>query len=173
MRNEITLSAIASELQRNCGDTLAACKAVGVSLIFVNQWRKDDKAVDEQLLEAERVGVQGLYSAAIRRGVEGVTEDVWYKGEVVGAKQVYSDGLLNTLLAAKLQDFKKGADGLGVQVNVQVANLMPRAETYDQWLTMKAQTLTLPPPSDAAIAAPIEAEYSEITPASVFQGIDL
>lgn len=187
MRNETTLNALASELQRNCGDTLAAAKAVGVSLIFVNQWRKDDKQVDEQLTEAERVGTQGLVSAAIQRAVHGVPKGIYYRGLHVTDEMQYSDSLLNTLLAAKLPEFKKGAEGgAGVQVNVNVANLMPRADNYQQWLEMKQQTLAkpveaLPPPSEEAIAAAwimarpdaIDAEYEEILPVPAFAGIDL
>lgn len=171
MRNETTLASLESELQRNCGDILAAAKACGVSLIFVNQWRKDDKTTDARLLEAERVGVQGLVSAAIQRGVHGVEEDVWYKGEAVGTKRVYSDGLLQTLLKAKVPEFAKDGEGAGVNVQVNVANLMPRAASYDQWLEMKAKTLAKP---SAALPAPvddvIEAEYAEVKP---FAGIEL
>lgn len=169
MRNEATLTALCSELQRNCGDELAACKAVGVSLIFVNQWRKDDKEVDKQLREAERVGTQGLVSAAIRRAVHGVEEDVYYKGEVVGQKTNYSDGLLQTLLKAKVPEFAKDGDSAPT-VNVNIANLMPRANSYEQWLAMKDQTL-----APKALPAPVEAEYAVIEDVreSVFAGIDL
>lgn len=182
MRNETTLNAIAVELQRNCGDTLAACKAVGVSLLFVNQWRKDDKAVNETLTEAERVGTQGLVSAAIQRGVHGVEEDVWYKGEIVGSKTNYSDSLLTTLLKAKVPEFAKESEGAGVQVNVNVANIMPRASNYADWLAMKDQTINraLPAPDtdrDASLEAlgrimcepAIDAEFTEVT----FGGIEL
>lgn len=172
MRNEATLNAVATELQRNCGDILAACKAVGVSLVFVNQWRKDDKEADNVLSEAERVGTQGLVSAAIQRAVHGVEKGVYYKGERVDSETVYSDGLLQTLLKAKVPEFAKDGEGAGVQVNVNVANLMPRASNYEQWLEMKAQTLArpteaLPAPVDEAI----EVEYEVVTPE--FAGIDL
>lgn len=189
MRNETTLASLESELQRNCGDILAAAKACGVSLIFVNQWRKDDKTADARLLEAERVGTQGLVSAAIQRGVHGVQEDVWYKGEIVGQKTNYSDSLLTTLLKAKVDEFKKENEGGGVNVQVNVANLMPRANTYEEWLAMKDQTLNkaLPAPTDADRDASLEAlgrimtqppadvidaEYAEV-PANPFAGIDL
>lgn len=163
MRNETTLNAISAELQRNCGDTLAACRAVGVSLIFVRQWRKDDKEVDEQLTEAERVGVQGLYSEAVRRAVKGVQKGIYFKGVRVDEETVYSDGLMNTLLKAKLPEFRDNEGGGGpVNVQVNVANLMPRATSYDQWLEMKQQTLdsaqgTLAPPDEV-----IETEYVEV-----------
>lgn len=179
MRNEITLTALCNELQHNCGDELGACKAVGVSLIFMNQWRKDDKVTDERLTEAARVGTQGLYSAAVRRAVEGVPKGIYYRGERVSTETEYSDSLLNTLLQAKLPEFKKGAEAAAVQVNVNVANLMPRATSYDEWLTMKQQTLSKPAEHDASIAAlgrlmspPIEAEYVEVV-ANPFEGIDL
>lgn len=177
MRTQITLDALTTELQRNCGDILAACKMVGVSLIFVNQWRKDDKKVDEVLVEAERVGTQGLVSAAIQRAVHGTQEDVYYKGEVVGEKTNYSDGLLQTLLKAKVPEFAKENEGGSVQVQVNVANIMPRAKDYTEWLAMKDQTANraLPAPSnndDMVIEAefvPVEREVQE----NAFAGIKL
>lgn len=176
MRNEATLNLLSTELQRNCGDMLAACKAVGVSLIFVNQWRKDDKVADETLREAANVGTQGLVSAAIKRAVVGVEEDVYYKGEIVGQKTVYSDSLLTTLLKAKVPEFDK-SEGGGVNVNVNVANLMPRASSYEQWLEMKARTLE---PSDtgkaaAMLMAPDDVEIIDapFTEVPSFGGIEL
>jgi hypothetical protein len=183
MRNEATLKALADELTRNCGDALAAAKAVGVSLIFMNQWRKDDPKVDAALTEAERVGTQGLVSAAIQRAVHGVDKAVYYKGEVVGHETQYSDSLLTTLLKAKVPEFAKDADG-GVQVNVNVANIMPRATSYEQWLAMKDKTLNkaLPSPDrEEALEAlgrvmcepPIDAEFTDVTPHRAFEGLDL
>lgn len=141
MRTEATLTNICEALQRNCGDTFEACREVGVSLIFLDQWCRDDKIVAERVQEAARVGNMGLVSAAIKRGVHGVEEDVYYKGCVVGTKTNYSDSLLTTLLKAKIPDFHKDSDANPVQVNVQIANIMPRAETYEQWLEMKQQTV--------------------------------
>lgn len=184
MRNETTLAAITTELQRNCGDVLAACRAVGVSLIFVNQWRKDDKEVDAKITEAERVGTQGLVSAAIQRAVHGVEKGVYYKGVCVDHETVYSDGLLQTLLKAKVPEFAKDGDG-GSSVNVQVnvANLMPRATSYEQWLAMKTQTLEPPAPQliDARDAIhtmmsppdTVDAEYVEVPAVREFAGIEL
>jgi len=169
MRNEMTLVALERELQGNCGDELAAAQAVGVSLMFVNQWAKDDEKVAERLREASRLGAQGLLSAAIQRGVHGVRRGVYHKGERVDEEIVYSDSLLTTLLKAKLPEFATDRESSSVNVQVNVANLMPRASSYDEWLVMKQQTLApaLPPPdtSDA-----IEAEYVEVKP---FAGIEL
>ena len=189
MRTQMTLEILKNALQRNCGDILAAAKEAGVSLIFVNQWRADDAEVDAMLTEAERVGVQGLVSAAIQRGVHGYQKGVYYKGVKVDEETVYSDGLLTTLLKAKVPEFQKEAEGGGVNVQVNVANMMPRANTYEEWLAMKDKTLALPKPQgalpdtgrEASLEAlgrimcepgeVIEAEYTEIP--SLFQGIDL
>ena len=189
MRNQTTLNSLQTALQRNCGDVLAAAQEAGVSLIFVNQWRADDPEVDKALTEAERVGTQGLVSAAIKRAVHGYEKGVYYKGEKVDTETVYSDSLLTTLLKAKVPEFAKEAEGGGVNVQVNVANLMPRATSYEQWLAMKDQTLNkaLPAPTDADRDASLEAlgrimtqppadvidaEYVEV-PANPFQGIDL
>jgi hypothetical protein len=169
VRTEFTLTALVDHLQSNCGDMLDACRRVGLSLIFVNQWRKDDKRVNEKLLEAERVGTQGLVSEAIRRGAVGHDEDVYFKGIVVGTRKVFSDGLLTTLLKAKVPEFAKDADGANVNVHVNVANIMPRAENYDAWLAMKHSTLASS--TTQQLPAPVEAEYTEVK--SAFEGVSL
>ena len=163
MRTEVTLDGICRALQENCGDRYEACRAVGVSLIFLDQWERDDEEVAKRVQEAERVGTMGLVSAAIKRGVHGVEEDVYYKGVVVGQKTNYSDSLLTTLLKAKRPEFGKEAEGGGTNVTVNVANIMPRAETYEQWLQMKTVTLATPKPEpeDAVfVEVPDERERS-------------
>lgn len=166
MRTEATLEILESELQRNCGDILAACRSAGVSLVFVEQWRKDDKKVAERLLESERVGTQGLVSAAIQRGVHGVDKGVYYKGELVDTEKVYSDSLLTTLLKAKVPEFAKDAEGGGGGVTVNIANIMPRADNYEQWLSMKQATLAKPLEQIEHIE---DAVFEEVA----FKGIDL
>jgi hypothetical protein len=166
----MTLESLVDRLQSNCGDMLDACRRTGVSLIFVEQWRKDDAKVNERLLEAERVGTQGLVSAAIQRAVAGVDEDVYYRGEVVGVKTNYSDGLLQTLLKAKVPEFAKDSDGAGAHVTVNVANIMPRAENYEQWLAMQSATTKALAKPDPKLEIP-EAQYEEVP--RPFAGISL
>lgn len=171
MRTAKTLTHLEEQLQRNCGDRLAACKYVGVSLVFVNQWCKDDKEVAERLQEAERVGTQGLVSAAIQRAVHGIDEDVYFRGEVVGSKKNYSDGLLQTLLKAKVPEFAKDGENSSSNVTVNIANIMPRADTYEQWLSMKQATLNSPA---AALPSPDEVVHTvEFTEVQPFEGIEI
>lgn len=159
MRTEDTLERICNQITMNCGDRLQACQTVGVSLQFLDLWCKDDPKVAERVQEAERFGVQGLYSAAVQRAVRGVEEDVYYKGDVVGQKIVYSDSLLTTLLKGKLADFKKEDQTAATNVQVNVA-IMPRANNYDEWLQMKAKTIA--PAIEAPKNEPIDAEYREV-----------
>lgn len=175
MRTQAILDELCSRLSENMGDMYSACRAVGVSLQFVNAWRKDDPKTDEAITEACNFGHMGLYSAAVQRAVRGVDRPVWYRGEQVGVETEYSDGLLRRLLDVKLPEFHKDAEGGGTNVTVNIANVMPRAENYEQWLAMRSSTdkklandkaLALAPPDTS-----IEAEFTDVS--SVFQGVEL
>ncbi len=64
------------------------------------KWLKTDKAYQETFQEAKQEAIELLEGEARRRAVQGVEEPVFYKGEVVGAVQKYSDTLLIFLLKA-------------------------------------------------------------------------
>lgn len=171
MRTETTLATLVLHLQSNCGDMLDACGKAGVSMFFVAQWRKDDKKVDEVLKEAEALGVQCLVSAAIHRGVRGVDEDVYYKGVVVGQKKNYSDTLLNSLLKAKVPEFATGEGG-GAHVTVNVANIMPRPDNYEDWLAMKSST-DKHLAEQKLLEQAEDAVFETVEPENIFKGIEL
>jgi hypothetical protein len=178
-RTQAVLDNIVAALQVNCGDLFAACRTNGVSLIFVRQWMKDDKIVADAITEAERVGVMGLQSEAIRRAVEGVDKGVYFKGELVDTEKVYSDGLLQTLLKGRISEtYGKEAEGGGNTFNgpTQI-NIMPRANNYDEWLAMKASTLAqreeMPSlPAPAKVIEYIEAEAIPV-PVNALEGLGL
>lgn len=180
MRTQELLERLVSEMNDNCGDILAAARKCGCSLQFIKAWRKDDRIVDEELAEAERMGTRGLVSAAINRAVHGYEEDVYYKGVVVGQQKKYSDMLLTTLLKAKVDEFKPANEGTP-QVTVNIANLMPRASSYEEWLSMRDATnapkdaQALPAPDNSnVIDVDFKAIETEVEPAPVaFKGISL
>lgn len=150
MRTQDTLSSLIAELTANCGDIYDACRAVGVSPLFLSRWRKDDVKVNEEIEEACRVGTMRLDSIAVQRVAHGTVEDVYYKGEVVGEKRNFHDGLFQTVLKAKLPQVYGGDEGARTVFNgpVQINN-MPRANSYAEWLEMKDATESrraLPPP---------------------------
>lgn len=175
MRNQATLDKLADQLTSNCGDWLSAARTCGVSLQFVQQWMKDDPTTRELLQEAAQVGTQGLVSAAIQRAVHGVEKGVYYKGVKVDTELQYSDTLLTTLLKAKVEEFKQNDAAPAVTVNI--ANLMPRASNYEEWLAMKTSTAAamLPSQMDNPVLPPdnsiTEAEYEVIH--VPFKGISL
>lgn len=188
MRTQATLDALVQALQVNCGDLFDACKRVLVSPVFVRQWMKDDKDVREAITEAERVGALSLQSAAIQRAVHGVEKGVYFKGEKVDTEIQYSDGLLTTLLKGRMPEvYGKEAEGGGNTFNgpTQI-NIMPRANSYDEWLAMKDATLTRRDKLDAADAAaktasiappPVTLEgevvHRLMAPVSPFEGLGL
>lgn len=161
MRTDEKLEELKERLQHNCGDIHEAARYCGVSAHFVYSWMKDDPVANEALNEAKRIGYGAIESELIRRAVKGVEEDIYYKGEVVGYKTVYSDGLLSKLAEAKLPEFnKQESSGANFYGPTQI-NVMPRADTYEEWLAMRDATLNrdqeaLPPPA-------VEAEFSEVT----------
>lgn len=72
---------------------------------------------------------------AVRRAVDGVDKDVYYKGEVVGQERVYSDGLLGKLLEGSKRDKynpKKTAD-TNVHVQVGLAVVPMTNPVLEDW----------------------------------------
>jgi hypothetical protein len=74
------------------------------------RWKKLLPKFSEAWDVAERFYITVLEEEAHRRAVEGIDEDVYFKGEVVGQKRVYSDGLLQTLLKANDRGKYGGGD---------------------------------------------------------------
>ena len=179
MRNQDTLDTIVRYLEGNCGDLLDAARQSGVSLAFLNQWRRDDPETDRIIKEAQLNGVQGLVTEATRRAVHGVPKNVYYRGHHVATDIEYSDTLLTSLLKARVPEFAQPTSAPSVVVNV--ANLMPRASNYEEWLAMKVSTVSR---NDAPpIPLITDAEYTPITSndpfkasepsSSAWKGIDL
>ncbi len=67
---------------------------------FHYQWLKHDEAYAAAFAAAEEQAIEMLEEEARRRAHDGVTEDVYYLGKVVGHVQKYSDTLLIFLLKA-------------------------------------------------------------------------
>lgn len=165
MRTDEKLAELCERLHVNCGDIHEAARWCGVSPAFVFAWIKEDKVAADAMDEARRVGYSGLESEAIRRAVKGVEEDVWYRGEQVGTKVVYSDGLLTKIMEAKLPEYSKKEGGNTFNGPTQI-NIMPRAESYEEWLGMRDITLARRDEdgNQPALPAPIEGEYVDVTP---------
>lgn len=166
MRTEETLEALEAALTGNCGDFYGACKEVGVSPAFVKRWQGDDPKVEERVKNASEVGALGLEHEAIRRAVHGVKERIYYKGVKVGSKQNYSDSLLQTLLKKRIKTvYGDDPNTTNVNINQQIA-IVPRANSYEEWLEMARLTENrqLPAPAEDLLSDAIDAEFTTVLP---------
>lgn len=174
MRTDENLQTLCDSLRTSYGDFHASCRKAGLSVDFVCNWIKDDSIAAEQIQEAQRVGYMGLESVAIQRGAHGVEEDVYFKGQVVGQKRVYSDSLLSKVMDARIPAYKKGDAANSNTFNgpTQI-NIMPRAENFDQWLEMKNATLKQRAADKLALSAPtkvpdiLQGDYVHVTDAQL------
>jgi hypothetical protein len=55
-----------------------------------------------------------------RRAIDGVDEDVFYKGEWIASKRVYSDTLLSKMAEAALPEYKKQAEQPQAAISIQI-----------------------------------------------------
>lgn len=53
-----------------------------------------------------------------RRAIEGVTEDVYFKGDVVGQKTTYSDRLLELLAKGNIDKYGSLEKNNGIEINI-------------------------------------------------------
>ena len=117
-REQILLDVIPQEADRNLMMGYLVCRSSGepirkFMLRMGVVWEDIDHIISyfkmqELVKEAEdmrtRLKRQVLEDEADRRAVDGVQEDVYHQGDVVGQQTKYSDGLLKTRLAAEHPD---------------------------------------------------------------------
>lgn len=169
MRTDANLKAITDALTVNCGDLHAACRTAGLSPAFVHLWMRDDKVAREQIEEAQRIGWGALESAAIKRAVLGVVKGVYYQGVRVDEEVQYSDTLLVKLMEARIPQYsKKESANTVFNAPVQV-NIMPRANTYEEWVKMRDAELAR---SSGPEALPAPDNVIENQPANAFSTLD-
>lgn len=164
MRTEENLAALVAELETNCGDFFEACRECRLSPSFVRKWMNEDSEVKTKIEEAGKVGALRIESEAIRRAVKGVEEDIYYQGEVVGSKTNYSDGLMSLILKKRLRDTYGDEPA---QTNVQVLNninVMPRANSYEEWLGMVEATNNQQKALPAPDSEPLDVEFKQVLP---------
>lgn len=103
MMNDATKGVIVNVLAAT-GNLSGALKQAGVSRRQFETMRDSDADFEEQVENAWEIAADALETEARRRAVEGVTKDIYYKGEIVGQEQVYSDSLLMFLLKGRRRE---------------------------------------------------------------------
>lgn len=124
------------EVLSETGHVTKAAQAVGyANTAYLHKIRREDKDFKEAWDLAVLAAGDKLLDEADRRAREGVIEDIYYKGQVVGHKYVYSDSLLMFLLRGIHPDkFGQGVGkGGGIQLNFGVAVLPVQAQNEEAW----------------------------------------
>lgn len=83
-----------------CGNVSDAARAAGISRITHYDWLKNDTDYAAAFAEARETAADYIEAEIYRRGVEGIEQPIFYKGEQVGSVQRYSDKLLIVLAKA-------------------------------------------------------------------------
>ena len=149
------------EVAENHGSIVRAAHALGCKPSEIRLWMLAEPEVAARIRTAMLIGHASLEDVAIERAVHGISRDVYYQGTVVGQEQQYSDGLLQTLLKARVSEYSQEESTLkALTVNVAI---MPRASSYEEWVIQRDQSL-LPKP-DVQLPDPNveEAQYVELT----------
>lgn len=112
-----------------CGTISKAAKKAGISRQTHYDWLKNDKkGIYHRAFEmADKMAADLLEEEAFRRAVEGDTQVVYYKGQEVGRKRVYSDQLLAILLKGKKPQYRENVE-INNNVNVDLSDAVAAAQ---------------------------------------------
>jgi hypothetical protein len=112
-----------------CGTISKAAKRAGISRQTHYDWLKNDKKgfYHRAFEMADKMAADLLEEEAFRRAVEGDTQVVYYKGQEVGRKRVYSDQLLAILLKGKKPQYRENVE-INNNVNVDLSDAVAAAQ---------------------------------------------
>ena len=107
------------------GTISKAAKKAGISRQAHYKWLKEDKKgfYTRAFEQAEKMAADLLEEEAYRRAVDGDLQVVYYKGEEVGRRRVYSDQLLALLLKGKKPQYRENVE-INNAVNVEVSDII-------------------------------------------------
>ena len=137
-----------------------AARHIGTTSRTVNAELKADQEFSDSFDESMSLYLESLEEEIHRRAVQGVEEDVYYKGEVVGEKQVYSDQLLVFLTKANIEKY---GDRSKQDIHITGGVLVAAAPSSDgqSWLAaQEAKALPAPPPPTTALPAPTNTDQA-------------
>ena len=109
-----------------CGTVTHAAEAAGIDRSSHTHWMHSDPEYVQAFELAKQMAIESLEAEARRRATLGVDDPVFYQGEVVGHRKVYSDNLLMFLLKgaapAKYRERAEitGAGGRPIRVELSI-----------------------------------------------------
>ena len=112
------------------GTISKAAKKAGISRQTHYDWLKNDKkGFYRRAFElADKMAADLLEEEAFRRAVEGDLQVVYYKGEEVGQRRVYSDQLLSILLKGKKPQYRENTE-INNNISVELSDAVSAAQT--------------------------------------------
>lgn len=118
----------------NSGLLMQSAKRTGISYETVNWNVKQDPVFKRACDAAKEIFKERIENAIHTRAIDGVEEDVYFQGEVVGTKRVYSDGLLQTLAKRHIPEYRDRVDIDATVTTAGVLVVQAAPTTADQWL---------------------------------------
>ncbi|MHA2063680.1 MAG: hypothetical protein ACXABY_04775 [Candidatus Thorarchaeota archaeon] len=117
------------------GSVNAARDAVGyASATNLYQFRRENEEFAAEWDVAVNIAADRFEDEVDRRAVEGIDEDIYFKGEVVGQKKVYSDALLQfRLRGMRPSKYNPQQGGSNINVKFGVAVLPMQADSEEDW----------------------------------------
>lgn len=111
------------------GTISKAAKKAGISRQTHYDWLKNDKkGFYRRAFElADKMAADLLEEEAFRRAVEGDLQVVYYKGEEVGRRRVYSDQLLSILLKGKKPQYRENTE-INNNISVELSDAVSAAQ---------------------------------------------
>lgn len=83
------------------GSITDACQAVNISHAALRYWRINDNMFDEACREAFDMRTDEIETIFYDRAINGVQQEVYHDGEMVGTKTIHDNGLLTKALVAR------------------------------------------------------------------------
>ena len=82
------------EIYADAGSLKRTCELVGITPQAYYQWMHGNRNFRMAFEAAKKMAIQSLEDEVVRRGKDGIEEDVYYRDRVVGTRLRYSDTLL-------------------------------------------------------------------------------
>lgn len=160
-RKEIFLETLSATGRTDVARDAAGLKSLNAFL----KLRREDDDFAAAWEDAKQAGGQMLKDEAIRRGVDGVLEPVYYKGQIAGYRKNYSDGLLTTMLKSTFPDEfadRRKVDG-GIDGKIGIALLPVTVVSTEEWEKLADQVHNAQE-LDRINSKIVDGEYTDITP---------
>jgi hypothetical protein len=124
---------------RKTGLLQQSAKLAGLTKHDIERYTKGNTAEAEcfalNLQDAADSWSDTLRAELSRRAIEGVEENVYYKGEWLETKRVYSDSLLTLMATSTLPEYKKAVEketgGITIQINTFTDGATPVATVVE------------------------------------------